>query len=395
MRGLELKLLSEEPSEIEKSRKELVASAYEFRDEYASRHHELDIRAIYASPISVPKEHQPINNFFRDLVDARFWGSIRFLDGNARYYSDTPLVRYKSEEEASKIREESRKRAAEFFNEYDINRLFNIIVNQALLIPYKTSWPGTYKGHSILHEEIIEKPGSIFKDLIPFDLKKRLNNGRFWEELNDMVIAVNSGNAYYVVNDVLKNYYHDLDANFVKKGFEIFYRNEGRKDNFDLNWLEDIAVERFGLFVNKLDTSAKHQGISEEDLQYLARPYILELMLFNDFKEDDEVKLRFGGTNNCMRKFREGLPQKYMKDSKLIATAVGKELAQHAELDGGNKEEETLRFLEATPEPVEMFGYVVDSMRPRDIAKFAYRCAKKNISLKKVMEPFAAEVSVN
>lgn len=393
MRELELELLSEEPAEIEKSRKELIATAYEFRDHFAMGNPDLE-HVIYTHRGDLPEEQKPINNFFHGLVNAAFWKSINFLDGRL-YYQHKPLLGLvKSEEETKKLREESRKRAKELFSEWDMQKLCKIIVNQALLKPFETSWPGTYRGHSILFEEFVDKEDSMFRPIVTRDFKKRLNNGRFWEEMIGMSPCVNYGHAYRVINDVLLNHSHDLDINFAKKGFEMFYKNNGERSEFDLGYLDDEAVARYKEFIERLDKEAPKLGI-KDDIQYLVRPYVLDIIEFNNVREIDR-KTRFGSSEECKKRFRENLPQKYIRESDIVSKAVAKALALHARYaNGPDKEAETFAFLEMTPDQYTMFNKMLKEMDSRDAAEFAYKCGKKGLSLERALNPHVLVQSVN
>lgn len=42
--------------------------------------------------------------------------------------------------------------------------------------------PGNFRGHGILFEYLVEKTDTPFSGIVDEALRKRLNNGRFWEE---------------------------------------------------------------------------------------------------------------------------------------------------------------------------------------------------------------------
>ena len=130
------------------------------------------------------------------------------------------------------------------------------------------------RGQSILYLEMAGVRGSFFDGFVGPELEKRLNNGRFWEELPGMRFSLNIGAAYYVVDDVLANYYRDLDLEFVDQGFEMFVRNGGGKVDYDLRGLSAEAIEAYFAFLQRIYGRLETYDFQRKDFGILIRPYI-------------------------------------------------------------------------------------------------------------------------
>ena len=146
----------------------------------------------------------------KDILQGRFWGTLSYVDGRKYERGDdlaTLLAHRETKETVAAKNEATRKWAKERFTDFELETILNITVNQALLRPYTTSWPGTRKGHSALYDELVVKEGSMFREAVTDEFRKRLNNGRFWEDLPDVKLSLNYGHGADVVHDVLENHF--------------------------------------------------------------------------------------------------------------------------------------------------------------------------------------------
>ena len=148
----------------------------------------------------------------KDLVDGRFWGTLALLDGRNPAYGQ--CISISGREKMWENGKESRAWAKE--KHYSrLNDILNVIVNQALHPPDKSSWPGAYRGHTILYEELIAKEDSLFKEAVTPEFERRLQNGRFWECLSHAQSGV-MGPHYHHLEEVLANHTEALDPSGVR-----------------------------------------------------------------------------------------------------------------------------------------------------------------------------------
>jgi hypothetical protein len=214
---------------------------------------------------SVPErviDHE-LSGFFQDLQRGRFWAVLARIDGSFNYLNPD------SEEK----RAEARNWARQHFNDYELQQILNMCIETALRIPFKTSLPGTYKGHSVLFRELVDKPDSMFGDVVTEKFRKLLNNGRLWEEIPDMVSrSLNRGVSFRIVDDVLTNHFADLEAGFAPRGYEMFCRNDGEQDGFCLVGLSSEAKKRYAEFFNQVSKQRDQLGLSKDQIAHLISP---------------------------------------------------------------------------------------------------------------------------
>jgi hypothetical protein len=162
------------------------------------------------TPIDPPRQIDlKLGLLFQDLSNGAFWHAIGRVDG------------YK--EEKPEEQQARRDWARSVFTSDELDNLFKLCV-QTALASFKSNWPGSRRGYSILNEDIIEKPGSMFREKFNDKQVRTLNNGRFWESLP----TVHEGSTYYWdVEDVLANHSDDLSLEFVPEGLKILTRNSG------------------------------------------------------------------------------------------------------------------------------------------------------------------------
>lgn len=307
---------------------EVVDKAYKFKEEFYKRHPE--------------KKSQRLDVFLQNLSDCRFWGTLSMIDGSNNYINPDSIQKAA----------ESRAWAKETFSNYDLENILNICVNQALLIPLKTGWPGTYIGHSILYRELVDKKESIFAGAVDESFRKRLNNGRFWEELIGMCGGINSGVSYVVINDVLEDNFGDLSVDFAKKGLEIFNREKNVR-SFDLHFLTDKSVDLYAKFLGKIYDARESIGLKEEDFSKLFLPYLFESIRVYGMHDENEGMPRF---ENFKDRLRKDLVVSQIAANNLVRTALAKNLSDY--LCFGSNQEHVAEVISCVYEPHEMLARV-------------------------------------
>jgi hypothetical protein len=286
-----LQLLPSNPDQIGNSREIIKRELWEFGKRYNSEH--------------PGRKYDPnMVSLFEDLRDGRFWGTLALIDGYAQrteHPSYGPTNR--SFENSTKKRQEARIWARKNFSVAELEKILNIAVNTAFLTPFGASgWPGTTRAHSVLYQELVEKEHSMFFGVVDKPLKRRLNNGRFWEELPDMHPGTNGGLSYEIVGDVLEANFHDLDIDFAQKGFELMFRRNSMlrsiaydsRQLFELHGLNNRAIDLYLNFVRRLDKSRQKIGITKKDISYLVAPYVVELL---ETRGQNESIPRFNGSS--------------------------------------------------------------------------------------------------
>jgi hypothetical protein len=335
---MKITLYSEEPSQIEQSRQQVVRDAEDFERRYLEQHPEAGNDGVFS-------------RLFYDLKNGAFWRVISVLDGRSprfclNFVGPAPAV----QEDAGQARAFAHKS----FDEAQLEQLINICANMAVLVPYQTPWPGSYKGHSIFMREVVDKKGSIFGEAVDESFFNRCVNYCFWEELSDMW-QINHGLSYRCVEEMLVDYYDRFDVRFAKKGFSIYYRNLGSNPpHFDLSGISRQGIERWVDFAKRIDAQRQALGIEEADIAQLIRPYVIELMavdsctelVFPDFKE----------------RLQDAVVRRYCSESGLIRVQVAEKLCLDAAYsECRDLERITVEFLSAFPDGGLMANEILSS----------------------------------
>lgn len=263
-----------------------LSKAESFRDTYPENH-----------PSRV--NDLSLEPFFKDLTSGRFWTVMSTIDGDPDYvYRGTNPSSWIDPDELERVRREKRNWAIETFTPNELQQIFDIYLDQAFSAPKGTpvNAPGSYRGHSIVYEQIVNKPESMFADQITPELRKRLNNGRFWEELPKTAFSINGGQSTAVVREVLENNYEDLDISFTPEGFNILNRSQGNiEEDTDLSYLSDTAVNNYLDFVRRINENKESIGVTNEQVSYLVASYV-EVVLSEHYI--DSQSLRFAEAIN-------------------------------------------------------------------------------------------------
>ena len=259
-----IELLSTDPKSITGSRFQVLKDAQEF------------VAARLRDRVGVNRSLEPKEaSLLEDMLTARFWGTLGKVDGFT--YNGHDLIIFNPSETEREYKEQAiktREWAQQAFGPYQLNKILNIAVNQALTRPFDNARPGTYRAHAILYRELVEKESSLFAEAVTPDFKKRLNNGRFWEELPDVCPGLNGGMGIRVVYDVLMNHFEDLEAGFAPEGLALMsleIENKKSLGDLSLHLLGEEAMSKYVSFVRKIDES---NAIRSVDVELLLQPYL-------------------------------------------------------------------------------------------------------------------------
>lgn len=329
-----LNLLPEDSAHRSQSCGEIVKRAYEFKEEYLVKHPD--------------KLSDSLGVLFRDLTDTRFWGVLGTLDG---YYN------HSNPDSAEKM-QSARVWARDSFSEHELEKLLNICVNQALLIPLVTGWPGSSRGHNILYQALVEKPDSLFTGVVDVEFRKRLNNGRFWEMLPDLSPGLNNGVAYHIVSDVLDENFGDISTAFAPKGLELYGRNLCVRPH--LCWLSDKTIDNYVSFVKLLDAEKEKVGISENVVAELLITYIVEVITLQGFNDEDPGLPRFeefkDGSKSYKERLKDSFVAKYVGSNDVVRNALAKDLSD--KFGWANHDDFALSVIEVIPDPLEFLSRI-------------------------------------
>jgi hypothetical protein len=251
----------------------------------------------------------------RDILNCRFWGALAVVDG-APMRENSPL----SKEENDRRNEETKRWARDTFNPMELEQLLNIAVNQALLHPIKTSWPGTRIGHSVLYDQLVQYEGSMFREAVTDPFKRKLNNGRFWEELPETIMH---GTRYEETGDVLMNHLDNLNPwtsaeNLALMEYAIdgsSYVKENLPHRPGMNALKPAALRNYLEF---LERSRQQGTMPKGGMETLIKPYISAMLEPRQVMDDTRTELVMGSFRHCILK-------RYMEES----TEIQKHTAKH------------------------------------------------------------------
>lgn len=347
-------------SETDESRKRVLREAGEFEQAYLAVHQD-------------KASDEKFKVFFSDLKSGAFWRNITFLDG-----TNNQLVQRKPEQPA-----EARAWAQASFTQQELQKIFDIIVNTALLVPHPNSWPGTYKGHSILLRDIVEKEGSVFRNAVSEDFRKTLVNGTFWEEIYDMSPGLNYGISYFIIDRILTKQYDELSIDFVRKGFNILYRNRSPfSQHFTIFRLSKEGIDKWIDFAKRIDSKREDIHVEEKDVALLMSPYVMNLL---EFRTDEECDFVF-------RDFKERLTdpvvRRYCEHSKQLRKEITESFILSAEYGTGESIQNHLELLPVLPNSSEFMKAVFSSQKVTNEKKVRVVdiCRNQRLDLKSILE---------
>lgn len=279
-----------------------------------------DYLAAHPEKATDPK----IQLLFGDLKAGAFWRVIDAIDGRNKEPILGNLVGtdgYYDPERTARAQAWSH----ENFNPQELQTVVDIVVDTALLVPRNTPWPGTYKGHTILFSEFVAKPDSQFKDHVSDDFRRRLNNGRFWENIPDMKSFINGGVGIIRVEDVLANYHTDLNTSFALEGLTILKRGEeAYGPNFSLDGLSVKAIDRYASFIFDLSKKREEIGITREHLDILVAAYAD--IVVSTIGEFGDPRYPLDRNRNFAVRLQDPRMQEYLKGSDLVRDRIAHSL---------------------------------------------------------------------
>ncbi len=227
------------------------------------------------------------------------------------------------------------------FTPVDLQSILDIAVNYALLMPLgQGARPGLSRGHAVLHEKLVQKTDSIFREALTPDFEKRLNNGRLWESLPELA---GLSDSYTVVRDVLVKHYDDLSDDFIPQGLAIFKRNRQMVEHLDLSPFRKTTLDRYGSFLERVDAK---KGDNVRDLEILVAPYLVTLA---DLNEEWEFEIPPDSPGGIKEVFAKPYINQYLQNSDFVRNALARALFLISESDSAIP-----TVLEYLPNPQEL-----------------------------------------
>ncbi|MCF7866715.1 hypothetical protein K9L67_04795 [Candidatus Woesearchaeota archaeon] len=222
-----------------------------------------------------------IEKIIINLDYARFWGVWNELDGKLGDHEDKLFQKQKT--------------TLKKFSKNELEKILNITLNTANLVPITKKDIKHYIGNTIIYNEIFLKPMSIFKSILSEESEKILINAMFWENLGIMEIEKKT-NQYYnsieIVKKCLNEYEHLLTPDYASKGISILHRIMGKRtiDNkkmsesnilyeepqIEIDEFEEIHKINYYNFIKELYSAKEEQGLDVNDIGKLLIPYTSE-----------------------------------------------------------------------------------------------------------------------
>lgn len=318
-----------------------------------------------------------VTSFFDDMNHVGFWHILGRIDG---YPSADGTEQGKVNAIASK---KAREWAGSNFSIEELTEILGICVDTALLGVYSDrGQPGFKKGHSIIYSHLAEKKDSIFAGMASKPLLKRLQNGRFWEELPDL--GRYRDKSSLTVGDVLTNHFEDLDSNFFEQGYAIFQRNQGEflERGASLESLSILETQRYLEFVEKLDEKLDNHRKNDAQIPWMGRQILPVLepspidarigYLLVPYVHDihDPLNLHRGRNNaqSMPERFENPLVQRYLEHSNVVRSHLAQDLLNYSIV---NKTDDPLSkdvtyaatILTHMPKPRDMLDQIVGLAR--------------------------------
>lgn len=344
-----------------------------------------------------------IKRLFEDMNTAGYWhwlGQIDGYDVNPHNWSDVY-----SDKKLENNRE-IRGWAVSTFSQEDLRQMLAFGIEMALSgIHSDVGQPGFKHGHTMIYSHLFEKPESMFSDLATKALKKRLNNGRFWENVAE-ISYIHRTPQLDDLEDVLTNHAEDLDVDFFSHGgYEIFKRNGGEHANLvpDLSLLSADNLDAYWEFVKKIDANELDKkekaergrlafgngnfyikpSQTDSQVAYLVRPYLNAIhsrSRQNTFEQHlEDVKARLG----------DPVLQKYLAKTDLLRKELAKDLLLYVQKKDDYEHDDKLNaeyvaeLLHFIPRPREMLTRMMNLAR-RDRSDYRHYQEAQLEGLRKV-----------
>lgn len=245
-----------------------IQAAFEFKDAYFAKRPE-------------KQGDKRLDGFFTDLTEGRFWSTLTRIDGGTDSMYKQVGYNYVSNEEIAEKVQEARHWAIDNFTPQELVGIFDIYLDQAMNAPVgkvgQAKTPGSFKGNSTAYEQLVENKRSMFAEQVTPETSKILLNFRFWEELPDARVGINSGYSLRALEDMFTNHADELDPEYAKEGFAVLERNRGeylKPIGIDLHFLSDSALDNYLEFVRKIDARKDELGVTQNQVALLIKEYV-------------------------------------------------------------------------------------------------------------------------
>lgn len=342
----------------EDAKRLVVQQARDFGSNYFYRHPE-------------KQGEKELDLLFEALVQGRFWYTLNKIDGPADT-SKVSLTGLSRKPFTKEEIEETRTWANANFVEAELQELFDISVNYALLVPKKSGAPGSVRGHIILYKRLFGDFDSIFSAVATDDFRVQLNNGRFWEAIPDssyIFMDRSAVDASRALEDILTNHYDDLDLGFVPKGISFLYRGRLGPDfaDFDITSLSEPAIDRYWDFIKRVESEVK--SVNSEDIENLVCPYALAVISTERY-DDIFIRPRFEeGPGSWRTRLKDKDLRRHIRDSDKIRNKIAESLSINVlDYDVGDY---VIKVCLQMPRPKDMFARVLNNLIDYDVPKLA------------------------
>ncbi len=314
----------------------------------------------------------------QDLSYARFWDALTILDGSD-FHGGISGSSSKSEEQWLKDNAQRRKWATESIYEPDLEEIFNISVNQALLKPVQTGWPGSRIPHLILYGHLVKKPDSRFRGVLSGDFVKKLQNGGFWEALGSDSLEARSH-----LEEVLTDQMNQLDPNFAAYGIgllkDVNQEGVGLRTYRNLSSLTEGALENYIKFLTEVD---KKDTVAKEELTPLIGAYVQEVLRWDGEYDqpvyrggEEEVEGKTIHIGKFDEKIQRGIVWHYLNDSEQLRGQTAQVLAERTKED--NEYGEVSNFIGGVLYSIPKSQEMITLMRANGMSKDFLNASKKH-----------------
>lgn len=209
-----------------------------------------------------------------NIYTNKFWAIWTNIDGSLKD-SDEQIF-------------EKQRLALKKLSKTEIQQIMKITMNKAFLGLNDVPEIRNYLGHTIFFNEIYNKENSLFSNLKTEDMRHRLINGMFWENLGLTYRDQDFENPYNskkIIDNIMLQNQNDLNLEFSIRGYNLLEkilknRRKNRKDKssfpeIDLDELNQTTQERYINFVEELYNN-KDLFFEENDIGILMSSYLEE-----------------------------------------------------------------------------------------------------------------------
>ena len=360
----------------ENNHQKVMERALDFRFTYLQNHPELLENSILRRTFlqrelkgepNYPDGFKDVNNgadsakiysLMQGAERGSFWRVLNLLQASPR---QNDFLFYESDESLNARRQEAQQWTDRNLTLEEQQEILTIIVNQALNPPVKGFLPGETQGHSILLEGLVKRP-SPYSCIVSDDFRARLVNGAFWEEVSGMRQSHNKGIAFWRVDDILVDYFSDLNPDSASWGFPLY---QGKIDQFNISRL---SVEGLDNYIEFIDSVHKvgHKNISEQDLDPFVKAYLSSA---TDKSDRDPFYMRFPlkKKGSFRTRMKHPLVQEYLAKSDDVLNSFTGFLARVAvDEDAFYTSTEVTEMIKNTPNPTKTMQEMVLRMTSDD-----------------------------